>query len=834
MTNLSLNVWSYPDPTFTNVNDASQTAVVDPFSNVYLDDSLRSLLGTEEGRAQVYNALSSNPVLPPPGETAHVNINGQEFNLTSSQFGALQSKISQSYGTSIFESLGNLFSSGKMSEAQKNEALFYFLHPEIAPKSPVKELLDTAITNANKDFFPSGTVPPDFKPQANQQFFAKLYDRASTAIYDSKFEAIIQAKVSSGTLTQAEANKLIFSHYHADADTPLSPEEQQALKQTQQEMGYPAIDEWTPKPDTANFDGKVMSEYDSSFDEQLKNIQNTPEFNKLVQDSGLSKEFVLSALKFQHYHPNANITEFGAQTADFKNLYNTMNVNALKQTQNVTGIPNDFQPETATAIQEGIFNGAYRDTVLTKMMDYWNGEGQSLSKDDMNKIANWFVNPNDPSIPDNLKAIAQKIQQEAIAEIKGTYNLPGVWEPGLINNFAFANSPMHKAFMEIDGQLKLAVETIGKFPEPQRGVYMSFLKQVSSMLQMLKDSLYELEATDAARAKELEGSKLSQTMDKIAQQKEANKKDLEQRQKAEKWGILAKIFEPIMKFVTMVFAVVQFMTTLLMTAATAMLPPMLLATGPLLAAAGTAAALAICAFVDSCGGKLGLADKLFAAIDTACNNNPALAGIMKFAVMCAVVAAAGGATAMDLGPTLFEKCGVMQAIIKAAGGDEQAQQLGAMIMAIILGIAAAIIAAVATAGASAAGSGANIAGQIAQSVPKAVNAVIQPLLKTLEASFGSIEKALKFFQNSIEIFTKLMQGTGQMAQAIIMKRVIEIKGENDAKMEIISAMIKMVQKVLDGFLDSLQGHVDFVGSVNNTMKKNWDQMSQALTGLTQA
>jgi len=822
MTNLSLNVWSYPQPSFTDVNDSNNATRVDPFSNVYLDDSIRSLLGTTAGLAQIYNALSSNPVLPPPGETISIMINGREVSLNGVQVIALEATISHAYGSSFFNSLDEMVSSGTMTPAQKNEAIFYFLHPDVAPQSPIKGLLDTAIQDANKDFFPNGTTPPGFQPQENQQFFAQLYDRETTESYDTKFEAIINAKVAAGTLSPAAAKTLIFQHYHRAENAPLTSDEQQALQFVQQQYGYPTTDAWSPTPNTDRFDGMVMSEFDSGFDQQLALLANNPAFLQLVSDSGLSKEFVLAALKYQHYHSAATITEFdiaGKTTAaDFKTLFNSMSANALAYTRGVTGIPNDFSPETAAMIQDGIFNGAYRDTVMNKLMDYQNGAGIALSTEDMNKIAQWFTNPNSVNLPDNLKAIAQQIKQDAISEIRGKYNLPGVWLPENINSFANASSPVHRALQEVQSQLDLAIIVASSFSQPQQGMYLSFLRQVSNMLKELKDSLYELEAADSARARGLSASKLEQTMEKLKKQAEDHKKELEAKQKAASMEAMGKCFAPLMKFLVAALLVVMTLG-----AGAVALPFM-----------GTVAAIAVSDFADSCGAKTALAEKLFTAIDNACGGKgSAGATILKFIVMSAIVVGSGVA-AIEMGPDMLQKCGLIQAIVKACGGDEQAQELAASIIVIIIGIVVAIGIAVASCGTATAASVAKIAADIAKQLPKILKTIFEAIIKTLQTASKDFPRLMKVVKVVVESAMDIIQASGQIAHAAIMKQLLEHKGDVDAAREIIEAMIKIVQKVLEKFLESIQGESEFVASVNKTMAKNWSQLSQSLTGLTQA
>lgn len=844
MSDVDLNVWVNTYTTTTTVNGTAETEAIDPFANVYLDDSLRSLLGTGDGRAKLYSTLSSLPVLPAPNTSATFTVDGKLFSLTGSQLGSLENEIRKSYGVGFMGAVNQMVDDGKITEAQKKEVIFYFLHPEIAPNSPVKELLDLAQANTTKDFFPNSTPPTGFNPQEGQGFYANLYNKASTAVYDRKFEAVITAKVNAGTLTQAQANTLIFNHYHPTPGASLTPEEAQALRETQQEMGFPSTASWVPAPNAGLFDAKITSTFDDAFMEALNSGQNTTAIKDLARSSGLSEEFVAAALKFQHYHPKAVISEFtGADASTFRSLSQSITTTALSSTQALTGIPSGFAPEPGTLLQDSILNSAYKHIVGGKILDYWNSAaGQGLSESDIKQIGNWFMNPDDPSIPANIKAIAQSIKADALKAVQGENLLPGVWAPDNISSFSFVNEPVHTTIYGLDKTLEVAFAAVAKIPQPQGGMYMSFLKQVSQMLNLLKDAMYQLEAVDASQAKGMTTMQLQQSLAKVEKQKEAKAKQLEQQQMAEKMGILGKIFQPLIKLVTLLAASLA-----------ALLSPIFLALGPVGAAvaagAGTAVAIAFGEFVDSCGGKLHLAEKMFAAVDGAFGGSGSVMGtMMKFAMTIAITAGSGGA-AMELGPMLLEKSGVMQAIIKACGGDEAAQEMGAMITAVIIGAAAAIIAAIFTAGSAAVASAVDITAQLAKEIPKItakiveilgkvsekaakiVEQILEKIVKMIETIFGSLEKGIKKIQVVAEVFQQVAQGTSQLGQGIIMKQMTDVKADAEAFKEFTEAMIKILTTVINSFLDSLQGSADSAADVNKTMQKNWEQLSQSLTGL---
>lgn len=505
-------------------------------------------------------------------------------------------------------------------------------------------------------------------------------------------------------------------------------------------------------------------------------------------------------------------------------------------------------------------NGEYQltlDETIKKM-------GPQLTKNDIASIKNYLIAQQKGEafeISAPLKAIADKANAAALADVQLLYGVPKSWVPdSSMTLSSIFSSKQAQAYLALNDQViatQIRLDTLP--PSPEKNKVAELLKIISQALSDLKAMLFETASADAAVSSEMSRAQISLVHDKALKAKAvaaAQKKELEAAQaandKAAEQAEKNKIMGPLMIAVGALLTLVSIVVTAVTFGATAGLIALAIAV------------VIICltyipsGLTDDKGNSKSCMSAMFEGINQAIDwvatggtGDPTALAVVGTLLRTTLIVGAivGGALSGQmtlLAPliiTFIMESGFIQKmmddIVKASGADAPPEWLATLINGVLM--VTVIIACIAAKSSS----GAKFAKwDKALHLTKVSNA-----LKAGEAARGggnaiSFATKMRIFNLSTATVSTAMSATASILQAQnefamadlkkLLAKAVRDTTSAEAKMEAIEAMIKMLQKVIDSMFGQITEFTEWAKTTGEQMDQKWADKTELMSDLHSA
>lgn len=380
----------------------------------------------------------------------------------------------------------------------------------------------------------------DFAPQPPNSAKA---DQALSLKRNALFESLIREDKS---LSEAEKNSLLLAYYRPDGtqSAGLTPKQLELLKKYDQatqklfdKTGL-APEGYELKPNADEFNGKTSFALAEAF-EQLAGKMSPPL---------TPKEY--NYLRFKFYHsegPNPPLPPGKTKEqmdALFGKNFSQAQANFTKQSQ----FPAGFTPAVSSEVYDAILLGRFEDAFERQIA----GHSPPLTEEQKAMLrAALGQKPED--IPALIKALFEKFNTTAMAEIIEMYDLPPNWQ---LKKRDLNNPLVKKQKAKVETELnaaKAAEEMIGVLaataeempPGPARVQSQSYTRIIAEALSKYTESLFASSSVDAEAASKMSQANYAARMDQMKIEKKRADEAKAKEKKAAKMQTVLGIFGSI-------------------------------------------------------------------------------------------------------------------------------------------------------------------------------------------------------------------------------------------------------------------------------------------------
>lgn len=502
--------------------------------------------------------------------------------------------------------------------------------------------------------------------------------------------------------------------------------------------------------------------------------------------------------------------------------------------------------------KDGTMNPALKELVLVTFADLLTNPKTKGLNDVAQFVAAFLENPDDPNIPDDIKAKLVAVVGSIVSTVKAKSTT-------LAAQVTPPNTPIinpRDNQMGLDGlstakeandRAQALIATLPQTPDTMN--YMNFLQVVGAQIAKLQECIYSTEASQGQISDKINKGRMEAQLDSLHQQ-QAAADAADKQQSHEKHGP-GKIFSEIGDWI-------QKITLYVAGAVTAdgygIYAVYKFESDPKGAAAINNAITSFCQKVGDFVAKTVLANMLqeltkFPGLDKIPGMKKAaeqmaktVTEIVDDAVTVVVAVAAetmvsGGnpLLAIDLmtqGPDPNDpnsRGGAIANLTKACGGSPE--QI-AIVDAVVNGVAQIVLAialAVVTGGASATASAAEITTSLTEAAAEALEVTAQTIQKAT-----TIVKALMTAFSLTLTAMNTWQGVVTYNNDLIMLAITKIKSQSQAMAELISGFVELIKKIVEDLLSIMSTNSDFLQILGNFQQSKYADASattsQALQG----
>jgi hypothetical protein len=391
----------------------------------------------------------------------------------------------------------------------------------------------------------------------------------------------------------------------------------------------------------------------------------------------------------------------------------------------------------------------------------------------------------------------QTLLIESTNGIIGKYGLDPTWQPTVTTLTPAGIDPalMNKANTALSNTQEIynrALEKGQQMPDsPEKTQFLNYLKTIGQALNALQESIYSMQSAQSDKASVFSHARLSSQLEDAAKQQAAADKTKHAQGKMGNSGPLSQIMDWITKSIILVVG---------------------LCTAPV------GLAMAVFYVADSAksekDGSTPLVQQMFADISEKIGGGKAgSAGSAFINMMLATtlsLVSCNPFLAMNL---ILQDSKSVQGFIKAGGGDDAQQALGAAVVMMAVQMAVMVAMSVGTMGF---GTSAALA-DAAQSLAKIADISVKTATTIVKASFMAVQATVLSLQ--------VANSAVQINNNTWLSRIDRYKGDSESFSEEIQATITVLKKLADKLLAMLQGNSDMIVNINTAQGKKWSDVS---------
>jgi len=536
-------------------------------------------------------------------------------------------------------------------------------------------------------------------------------------------------------------------------------------------LGNLGLDE-PPPIDSDAFLGTITTQYDQRFEEML-------------QDKGLT-ELEFRQATFLHYFPDTPFPEH------IQNIVNEIHSTLIGEIQRQYGLNDDFDPQPNRTAFEMTITGDLQYT-FDKLL-----KQQGLNPEEMQLAFAYISGQGDALLPDHIKNIVDNVQAQAVGMINERYGIPEGWKTDteikdILSTITQTGWHVRMGYNTIsytEDYVELINNAIKDMPDSgDKSAILNVLKTVSEAITKLKQLIFLIQGKDSDIAMKYSKAEFEATMSKLDKQREELKEIHEKRRKQEKTAKVMKIFSFIMAPLNIALSMVG---------------------GPI------GIALAVIMMIDQFDDKSHLMKDMFDAIDESIektghgeDGKNRLKALAKIGVCLALTVVSLNISSCS--ELFFSQSGAIEDMVESMGGSKQDAMWVTMALQVVVAVAIMVV-----------------SFKVVDVVKNAVK-IPMDVLKI-------IDKVMKI-QNVMEVFATTVgvaQQATNIAHNVYNGQIAMQKGDMDAYVAEMEALIQVLQKLSQKILNSLRGMGDFAADVNATMGQIWKGASETATGVGEA
>lgn len=523
----------------------------------------------------------------------------------------------------------------------------------------------------------------------------------------------------------------------------------------------------------------------------------------------------MNSLKYMFNHPEAQ----KSASPKMQELFNQMMQNVQQKYQD-QGVPPELTVPTPNAQTDN-------DVML---LGYFESEFEQKLRnavppltDNQKLLLKQALGETTPNLPPELQKLFEEIKTTTLSDIQDKYGLPKDWQPKFRNLADPSIAAQKKQFAQSEASLKNAEEIYeqlqqlaAKMPDsdPKRISLSNYLKIIGDALNTLKETLYEMEAQDASKAKTLTNMNMDMQLNSIMYQKHQADEIANKQDKMASMGFFGDMMKVVMYAMIVVACSIMF--------------------GPVLG--GILAALVIKDKEDN--GENWFMQKVMDKMMEVTGDllPPGLREYVQWQLMGLIV----GMTFVVAGPmesfNMFMKSGqkvIANFLIEAFGMDPMVANIIAMVILLIAVIIIMIIITIASAGAAAPEAAGATAGATAAAGAETGAATAEAAATTASTAANALRAAQVAITVVSCVFTAT-SGAISMAQEILMGQIEQLKAELDAYQVMIKAFIKAIKKIIDDLINGMTDIAGWVNNINSLQGKKFQDASQIISSLCAA
>ncbi len=375
------------------------------------------------------------------------------------------------------------------------------------------------------------------------------------AQYSSDFNSALSQYAEKNGLSQNDVNELQFAFYNPGT---TSPNTQLSNGSTLGQVLMGLINQAQSAAVSQGINVSTLNPVDNTaFNLNISDSYNTA-FENAVNNSNLSAD-QKATLLFIYYNPSyplptndPNITALLAMMPNFT-------TEAQQQMSQNFGVPPGYTPQPNNQMYNASLNSSFSVNLQMELNNY--ASANNLTDDQIAEIKNAIENPNDPSIPPAILAIAKGILSAATTQTEAQNNLLIDWQPSsaqLANVFNnISSSPVITSVVQARELLKSAMNQIKLLMPngPDKETVMDLLQAVSQAIMKAQNTIYALEEADSQAAQKETSAKLDMQQLEIKDQQAEQQTTAQQSGKQQQMSQVMQILGPIIEAVSIVAAI---------------------------------------------------------------------------------------------------------------------------------------------------------------------------------------------------------------------------------------------------------------------------------------
>lgn len=627
--------------------------------------------------------------------------------------------------------------------------------------------------------------------------------------FDTSFEKTLSKFATENNLSEEQVAQLRFAHYNPEVVSDPKIKEMlgdihtTALSTMSAKWGFPPG--FIPGSSNIQFNAKI--EYAN--DEAFKTLLQGADLKGLSQQLGMSEADAKGMIEFLHFNKELATEmlssssqmkqmlgiEDGKQLKQLLNKLNELEDSSLKKTSKEFGIPAGFIPNVGTATYNATIEGEFLHQFDINLRN----QRPLLTNQQIAEVRAALADPLNPNISAETKTLIQNIYSQTIEQVRSQFNLPVGWAPPINQLTALANVPGNvraswSAVEQSSEQLNLLATFVDAMADnPAKALLINVMKMISEAINLLKERIAQIQVLDSELGQKISQAQSEASLYKIDLQKE---KLEEARAKKAKMA-------PLMTFMKVLGPIIA-----------VLMAPLMMMLGPIGMVIGASM------FVEAVGGVKTEDLPLNRMFKFIMENLPSPANILLSAAIVlgmsqfSISAVAGAAQSMTV---FFQNSGIIQELVKTAGGNEMAAQLTNSLTEMVVQVVIMVTITILTLGAT---SGL-LAGQISQGIGKAVNTVGNTLVKIAQ----TVEKFSKPIANLMTKVGKALQAWGKKAEGIskaldnVTKEVKKLKKlKNADKLDNLGQKeLQYASDIQAQWMKASKQHMDVASTVYSTL-----------------
>lgn len=558
-----------------------------------------------------------------------------------------------------------------------------------------------------------------------------------------------------------------------------------------------------------------------------------------------------------------------APTADQQAMFKNLTTTTVEKLQAQFGFDAGFKLSPDVTFYNNVINGDFAQALMKLVY-----KSLKITPAQQRLLAKYQENPNDPSIPKEIKDLAMQVADkrnqfvqyyqnksdpgvtlsdsekaeanELTAEIGAKYGMGVSWNPeastlAAVNSVSAAGTvyatQAQAGIDNLKGIIDKGLALAEAMPEgPEKETYLNYLKNLGAIINELQQVLYSIQASASDLARRNSAAQIQLSLEKMEAYMKTHK-IVSNKAKKKKKNPFKKMMKGITQACMVIAAAIVCVAfppagAVMMAATIAYIIASNVDPGSMDRFASKAmqytaeAVSAICKEVvgpiaEMCGASDELKGKIVNGIEK----------FQTFAASAIVALVIAGGNPMIAQDYLLTDSQALQNIVLACGGSERDVQITMMAASVIIEVAIAIFIGMCTAGIGTSGLAATMGAKISAMSAK-VASMTGRAIALSEKAATTLVYAIGYAGQITMLAMSITGSAVTLNNELIMAQIAKIKAKGEAFAEMIEACVQILKQLIDKLLASLSGTSDFISLTQSAQVAKYEKAQAVLTELT--